>query len=349
MSNYLKKIIHLAIVSVLFICEGELMGMQDTISLDILSYESFMNEDAQAMSVLSTALYEKGIVGIKGIPGYQEMVERFMEKARAFSALPDEIKLAYSPDRSKNEIDLGYERGKEKFKRPDGRWVIDSLKVTYSAFVPDATPNKWPSEVDIKTPFQELGMLMAEMGKAVMKKIGLIGSRPGIDADGVTNKGRMLYYVKTSEETSDNPLWCGSHFDHGLFTALLPAFYFQQGQRVPEPAEAGLFVRTPSDGQFKKVSVDASDILLFQVGEFGQLLTNDAIRATEHKVHKAQGSIERYTMALFLCAPPETLVHSFSELTRDFRYGAQAGEPCSYQRWAHNSFNRYLVAEEDKN
>ncbi len=83
---------------------------------------------------------------------------------------------------------------------------------------------------------------------------------------------------------------------------------------------------------------------MFQVGEFGQLATDDAIRATEHRVHKAKGThVERYAMALFFNAPMETTIHSFSELTQDSRYGGMPGDLCTYQRWHEGSFNRYIV------
>ncbi|MFI5344350.1 MAG: 2OG-Fe(II) oxygenase family protein [Chlamydiales bacterium] len=315
----------------------------ETLTLDIISYEDFIRGDSEALSVLNKALYEKGIVGMSGIPGYKEKVLRFIESAQAFSALPDEVKEAYGPNRQLGEVDLGYEKGKEKFLRSDGRWVVDTLKSTYSGFVPDAPQNKWPLEVEFKLPFQELGALMSDIGEAVMQKIGLVGAQSGIHLDGVPRKGRMLYYLKSSEEVSDNPLWCGSHFDHSLFTALLPGFYFVKGSRVAEPMEAGLFVKTTCDGEFKRVKADNPDILMFQVGEFGQLVTNDAIRATEHRVHKPLSSIERYTMALFFNAPKDAVIHSYSELANDSRYGGIPGEPCSFCQWQERSFSRYLA------
>jgi isopenicillin N synthase-like dioxygenase len=144
----------------------------------------------------------------------------------------------------------------------------------------------------------------------------------------------MLYYRESVEGAADNTFWCGSHFDHGLFTALIPAFY----------KEAGLFVRTHQDGIFKKVVASDLDVLMFQVGEFGQLITNDGIRATEHRVHKASGAIERYTMALFFDAPKDTVVHSTSELTSDSRYGGSKGIPFTYGHWSEESFKRYIAS-----
>jgi isopenicillin N synthase-like dioxygenase len=343
MGRWLVKIIGLLALAVA--CEGTEKSV--VLALDVISYEDFVQGNPEALSVLEKALYEKGIAGIRGIPGYREKVQKFIEAAREFSALPEAVKESYAPNHDLGETFLGYERGKEQFKRSDGKWVVDDLKVSYYGFVPDSPLNKWPAESDLRTPFQDLGVLMGEMGEAVMKAIGLVGIKTGISLDGVPRVGRMLYYRKSVDSTAqDNPFWCGAHFDHGLFTALIPAFYFVEGQAISEPKEAGLFVRTTSEGVFQKVEANDPDVMMFQVGEFGQLVTNDGIRATEHRVHKAAGNVERYSMALFYDAPPDTVIRSFSELTKDARYGAAPGEPCSYLRWHEESFKRYIVKED---
>jgi isopenicillin N synthase-like dioxygenase len=317
----------------------------EVLSLDVIPYEEFMRDDPHAKSVLKRALYEKGIVGIKGIPGYKEKTLKFIEMAREFSALPEEVKERYTPNRSLNLFPFGYEKGKEKFQRPDGTWVIDDLKVSYWGAVPDNSLNTWPVEIDVKNPFQDLGTLMSTMGIAILEKIGLASPEFGIRLDGLTFLGRMLYYCNNSEGPSENPYWCGSHFDHGLFTALLPAFYFSDGKQVDEPTEAGLFIKTTSEGIFKKVVANDPEILLFQVGEFAQLATDDGIRATEHRVHKANGPIERHTLALFFDAPLDTVIHSSSKLTSDARYGGIPGSTCTYKDWSDASYNRYLVEQ----
>lgn len=349
--NPLKVLIGLSLV--LISNEGAAMDQTvkeeiEILTLDIIAYEDFVRDDPQALKVLNNALYEKGIVGIKGIPEYSEKVRLFIERAREFTALPEAMKDKYAPNHDLGELFLGYEAGKERFKRPDGKWVVDDLKVSYYGFVPDCADNKWPVEVDLRASFQDLGALMSEMGESVMKKINLVGPCTGIYTSEVPRVGRMLYYRKSMDSTVDNPYWCGAHFDHGMFTALLPAFYFVNGEAVSEPVEAGLFVRTTVGGAFKKVVADDPNVLLFQVGEFGQLATNDAIKATEHRVHKADGNIERYTMALFFDAPMEAVIHSLSELTKDDRYGGAPGEACSYRHWHEASFNRYIVKEEVK-
>jgi isopenicillin N synthase-like dioxygenase len=317
----------------------------DVFTLDIISYEDFVNEDPVALQTLQTALSEKGIAGISGIPGYREKVAQYIDMAKEFSALPEEVKENYAPNRDQGATFLGYERGKEKFQRPDGSWFIDDLKVSYYGFIPEVPENRWPTEIDVQTPFQDLGALMSEMGTAVMEKIGLIGPKTGISLDGIPRLGRMLYYRKSVESSIDNPYWCGAHFDHSLFTTLIPGHYFVDGIEVEEPEEAGLYVKI--DGVYKKVVMDDRDVLMFQVGEFGQLVSNDAIRATEHRVHKAYGSVERYAMALFCDAPMDLVIRSTSVLTQDSRYGGGPGEPCSYHRWNEETFKRFIVKEED--
>ena len=101
-------------------------------------------------------------------------------------------------------------------------------------------------------------------------------------------------------------------------------------------------------GNSKKLFLMARTYCYFQVGEFTQLATNDAIRAIEHKVHKAEGEVERFTMALFFDAPKDTIIRSFSELTRDERYGGEPGSPCPYGQWGEASFNRYLVQDDEE-
>jgi len=79
------------------------------------------------------------------------------------------------------------------------------------------------------------------------------------------------------------------------------------------------------------------------VGEFAQLVTDDAIKATAHKVHKASGPIERYTMAVFFNPSLDTLIHSQSELTRDARYGGNKGDACLFRHWDEESYKLFFA------
>jgi len=310
------------------------------LELDVISYEGLVQNDPESIRTLRKAFFEKGIGGIRGVPGFEEKVAAFIKAARLFASLPDEVKEKYC--RKPGELFLGYELGKEKFKRPDGTWVVDDQKGSYYAFVPDAKENKWPTEFDLCTPYQEIGTLMRKMGMAVMEKIGLTGPATGISVENQPSVSRMLIYRGKEGTFVDNPFWCGAHFDHGLFTTLLPSFYFLNGEEIEEPEEAGLYVRVRNGEEFQKVAADPG-VLMFQAAEFGQLATDDAVRATEHWVQKAnRPGIERYTMATFFDAPMQTVVHSRSELVQDTRYGGGLGDPCTYLQWHEASFKRYI-------
>jgi len=167
-----------------------------------------------------------------------------------------------------------------------------------------------------------------------MDRMGLLNSTTLADH----SMGRMLHYSKSSDSETNNPYWCGDHYDHGLFTGLLPAYYFRGLNEVEEPAESGIFVRPHASSTFKKVVADKS-VLLFQVGEFAQLCTNDAIHATEHRVVKAGGDIERFTLALFFSPPLDAAITSTSTLATDLRYGENT--QCSFWQWHTASLNRY--------
>jgi isopenicillin N synthase-like dioxygenase len=329
----------------------------ELVPLTVISHTDFQIANWQTQNLLKDALLSHGIVGIRAVPGYKEKVHAFVQSLKQFHALPEETKRKYAPTNAIHEPTgeydfLGYEIGKEQFKRPGGSWVVDKLKTSFYGKVPAAPYNKSPSEVDLESRFQEIGHLMQEVGEAMMEMIGLTGGNSPISLDS-SHVGRMLYYSKRANERAsgeappdvdaDCPLWCGAHFDHGIFTALLPAVYFDPaGNQIPEPEEAGLFVRISDEGDFKKVAADDPDVMLFQVGEFGQLATNDGIRATEHRVHEARDSIERYTMALFFAAKPECVVTSKSVKAKDSRYGTEAS--CDYNRWHTQSLARYKVS-----
>lgn len=319
-----------------------LSATEPRLDTNIFTYEDFANHDPATLQGIKKALLDKGIVGIRGVPGYRESAEKFIASAREFASLTEEQKQKYTPNRLLNEI-TGYEIGAEKFQRPDGEWIVDDAKASYYAFIPNDETNRWPDASNLKTAYLEIGQIMFDTGIQLLKSIELVDSRTNVPIDSVRGIGRMLHYRKQSDATMDNPFWCGAHFDHGLFTALMPAYYFRDGIQVAEPEEAGLFVRLKDD-QFKKVVSDDPDVLLFQVGEFGQLAMDDEIIATEHRVHKARGGIERFTLAVFFFPPFDTEIRSKSNLINDSRYGMN--ESCTYKRWHEESLRRYLVEEE---
>lgn len=308
--------------------------------LKIISYHDlFGSANILVKNQLKTALFETGIIGISHVPNFLEKSQQYIHTVRQFCALNEKVKQQYVPDRDAG-LTEGYELGAEWFKDINGNWKIDDKKASFYAFVPDHPRNKWPHEIDLKTPYLELGKLIFDVGKYLLNFIQL-NKNLGIDLDSLEGYGRMLHYHKVSETQNSN--WCGAHFDHGILTGLIPAYYFKNGLEIEEPTDAGLYIKPHYSTTFEKVHVNDKSIILFQVGEFGQLASHDEIRATEHLVRQACSNIERFTFALFSNPAADTIIHSKSELIKDSRYKDQSLEEggIKYSDWAKASYARY--------
>jgi isopenicillin N synthase-like dioxygenase len=310
--------------------------------LEIISYYDLFNPtNSIASNKLKTALFQTGIVGIHDVPQFQEKSRAYISAAQQFSSLDDKIKQQYVPDRDAGDTE-GYELGAEWFKDQNGNWQVDDKKASFYAFVPDRSQNKWPREVDLKNPYLNLGELIFKTGKHLLNFIGM-DNAIGIHHDSLIGYGRMLHYHKEKDTHNNNLNWCGAHFDHGIFTGLVPAYYFQDGKEVDEPDDTGLFILPTYGKDFEKVHVEDKSVLLFQVGEFGQLASHDQIRATKHLVRKAQGNIERFAFALFYIPDENAVIHSKSELIKDARYkdNMAADGSIKYGNWSAASYARY--------
>ena len=310
--------------------------------LEIISYKDLLDTaNIVAHKNLESALLETGIVGIRDVPEFEEKSRAYVNAARAFSALPNEIKQQYVPDRDAGDMQ-GYELGAEWFKNHAGEQQIDDKKASYYGFVPDQSRNKWPREVDLKTPYLQLGELIFQTGQLLLNVMGL-NVTAGLHHERLVAKARMLHYHKEGDLTNANPDWCGGHLDHGVFTGLMPAYYFRDNKEIAEPVEAGLHI-VPSNGHdYEKVNATDKSVLLFQVGEFGQLISNDRIKATKHIVKKAKEGIERFAFALFYNADEDTIIRSDSVLCHDTRYTQHQAKDgsISYKKWEAASFERY--------
>lgn len=317
--------------------------------LDIFDYKDLGDTtNASIRKAMERALLRKGILGIQGVPNFVELSKKYIEAARTFSGLPEEIKNKYAPLRDTGDTE-GYELGAEWFKDENGEWQIDDKKASYYAYVPDRSYNKWPTEVDLKTPYLNMGNLIFKTGKHLLDVLGF-NQTIGIDDEKLVAHGRMLHYHKKEKSHVINPNWCGAHLDHSVLTGLMPAYYFQDGKEIEEPKEAGLFIMPTEGNTFEKIDAADKSILLFQIGEFAQLISNDRVKATKHLVRKANDNIERYTLALFIDPDYAYIVNSTSILTTDERYANNQSSDgsLSYEKWQIASYERYRAAVNGK-
>lgn len=312
--------------------------------LEVIDYQDLINSSCQeAHQLLERALLTDGIVGVRHVPGFVEASNAYVNAARTFGRLADNIKKQYIPNRDAGEVE-GYELGAEKFKNEKGEWVTDDKKASYYAMIPDQSINIWPQEVDLRTPYLALGSLIFDTCKHVLNVIGL-NENVGIHAGNIEGHGRMLHYQSVREEGEVASAWCGAHFDHSILTGLMPAYYFHDDVAVSEPEEAGLYIIPHHGTQYEKVSLTDQSIMLFQAGEFGQIISNDRIHATKHLVRKTPVGFERFTFALFVNIDHDYQVKPVTALASDPRFQkmVKADGSITYGDWRSASYDRYRV------
>lgn len=310
--------------------------------LNVISYDDLLaDNNSDLVHTIHYALHESGIIGVKNIPQFIEKSKHFLDASRQFSYMDGTVKRQYAPDRDIGHTE-GYELGAEHFKDEHGKWLVDDKKASYYAYVADNPRNKWPTELDLRTPYLNLAQLMFDTGKRLLDVIG-INESMAINHDQLVGYGRMLHYHKESDSHTLNAYWCGAHLDHGLFTALMPAYYYKDGVDVEEPDDAGLYIKPTNGNEYEKVDANDKSVLYFQVGEFAQLASSDKICATKHLVKKAQDNIDRFTLAVFFDAADDTLIQSTSKIAQDNRYveSINAHDKVSYLAWSDASYARY--------
>ncbi|MCH9632501.1 MAG: hypothetical protein S4CHLAM6_08370 [Chlamydiae bacterium] len=307
--------------------------------LQIFQYDLVQNKSLGVAKLLLSALAKAGAAGISNVPGLSELRTRYIQEALAFSRLPQIIKLQNAPTDEGPWGFLGYAQGGDQFLY-EGTWYVDKSKNSFYATIPDRSENRWPQQTSLKSAFLDLGEKVSEVGQAALHLIGLVGPGTQIPTlEGVSQVGRMLYYSECDPK-DPNKFWCSEHVGHSLGGMLIKPAYFKEGKEVEEPPEAGLFVKV--DGQYRKFQVK-EDTLLLQVGEAAQLILNDTVRATWHRVDKPSDtkSLERFNFAFFFKPPMDTRIHSNSELTNDSRF-VDTGSGCVYEDWHKASLARYL-------
>lgn len=312
-------------------------------NLDVFSYHDVQGlaHNHALAAELNAVLKNKGIMGVSHVPNFVECSQAYVSAVRKFVQLPEAVKKQYAPDRDKG-VTEGYELGAEWFQNEANEWQMDDKKASFYAHIADHKDNVWPKELDLKTPYLELGNLMRTTAILLLDAMGITKAF-GLSGDDWKGYGRMLHYQKVGTATDSNTNWCGAHFDHGAFTCLMPARYFRNEVEIEEPDEAGLHVVPTGARDFVKVHAPDKSILLFQVGEFLQLASNDRIAATKHLVRKAQGDIERIALATFIDPPDHIRMSSTSVLAKDERFSANldANHTTSYGDWARSSYERY--------
>lgn len=281
--------------------------------MQVFDYSSLSFQKNQIVQ----GFHGKGIIAIRGVPGFVKAYEDFIKSAQKFINLPQEKRAQYTPP---DAYGRGWSYGIETFSG-----VTDSFKGSYYASYPEefaTLPNIWPCKdlPDFKKNYLNLVEIIFRTGKEIQQFLG-------INIKDVLSVSRMLYYGPIHD--SKGVEWCGEHRDHGLLTGLCPGVCFLKGQRIPKPSGTGLFIRgeeifTPDDA------------LLFQIGEVAELITNGTVTATEHEVKKAVGGFERYGFAHFIIPRSDYAIESTLS-----KYNDRFSPGITYGEWNNRSYAKY--------
>jgi isopenicillin N synthase-like dioxygenase len=239
--------------------------------------------------------YGFAIIADHGIP--DELIHRAEEKAKAFFALPDEVKRSYhvpGGGGARGYTPFGIETAKGQ-KAHDlkefwhvGRDLAEGHR--FRAHMPD---NVWPEEVEsFRDTFTELYATFDRTGLKILKAIArYLGIDEDYFVDTVRDGNsvlRMLHYPPIEGEPGSH-VRAGAHEDINTITLLLGA------------EEAGLELQT-TDGEWIPVSPRPGELVV-NIGDMLQRLTNGRLRSTSHRVvnpPRERWGHSRYSMPFFL-------------------------------------------------
>jgi isopenicillin N synthase-like dioxygenase len=255
--------------------------------------------------------YGFAIVSDHGIP--PDLIARAEEKAKAFFALPEEVKRRYHVPggggaRGYTPFGIETAKGATAYDLKEF-WHVGRELQEGHPFKEVMAPNVWPDEVQsFRDTFLELFAAFDRTGLRILEAIARylkIDTDYFIDTvrDG-NSVLRLLHYPPTP---GDGPnVRAGAHEDINTITLLLGA----------EEAGLQLFDR---DGNWLPVTPKEGELAV-NIGDMLQRLTNNVLRSTTHRVVNPppeRRGHSRYSMPFFLHFRPdfliETLPHCVSE------------------------------------
>jgi isopenicillin N synthase-like dioxygenase len=281
----------------------------DTLTSDNIASVSLKEADADRdafAQALGRSFEEYGfaVLADHGIP--DELIHRAEEKARAFFALPEEVKRKYALGQggARGYTPFGIETAKgHKAHDLKEFWHVGRELAAGHKFRDVMDDNVWPAEVPgFKETFLELFDTFDRTGLTVLSAIArYLGIDEDYFRDTVRDGNsvlRLLHYPPQSEPTGEH-IRAGAHEDINTITLLLGA------------EEAGLELKT-RDGRWIPVSPKPGELVI-NIGDMLQRLTNGKLRSTPHRVVNPspdRASNARYSMPFFLHFRPDFVIEA---------------------------------------
>jgi isopenicillin N synthase-like dioxygenase len=262
---------------------------------------TFANELGQSFE-----RYGFAIMSDHGIPA--DLIARAEDKAKAFFALPDEVKRSY------HIAGGGGARGYTPFGIETAKGAVDyDLKEFWHVarelssghrYNEVMAANVWPKEVNsFKSTFLELFDAFDTAGLRILEAIArYLGLAPDYFEDTVSDGNSVLRLLHYPPIPGDGPnVRAGAHEDINTITLLLGA------------EEAGLEL-LDREGNWLPVTPKQGELAV-NIGDMLQRLTNNVMRSTTHRVVNPppeRRGHSRYSMPFFLHFRPDFLIETLS-------------------------------------
>ncbi|HZU50831.1 MAG TPA: 2-oxoglutarate and iron-dependent oxygenase domain-containing protein [Sphingomicrobium sp.] len=271
--------------------------------------------------------YGFAILSDHGIP--QQLIDDAEAKAKAFFALPEEVKRKYlvpGAGGARGYTPFGIETAKgHKAHDLKEFWHVGRDLPKDHKFRDHMPDNLWPAEVHgFKETFLELFATFDRTGLKVLKAIArYLNIDEDYFEDAVRDGNsvlRALHYPPQTEPTGEH-IRAGAHEDINAITLLLGA------------EEAGLELLT-RDGRWIPVSPERGELVI-NIGDMLQRLTNGKLRSTSHRVVNPtpeRASSARYSMPFFLHFRSDFLIEALP----------QTVGPAEQPKWPPITANDYL-------
>ncbi|WP_166038072.1 isopenicillin N synthase family oxygenase [Sphingosinicella sp. YJ22] len=246
--------------------------------------------------------YGFAVVADHGIPA--DLIARAEEKAKAFFALPEEVKRAYhiaggGGARGYTPFGIETAKGATAFDLKEF-WHVGRELPEGHPYEPMMPRNVWPEEVEsFKATFLELFAAFDKAGARILEAIArYLGLAPDFFVDTVRDGNSVLRLLHYPPVPGDGPnVRAGAHEDINTITLLLGA------------EEAGLQL-LDRDGQWLPVTPREGELVV-NVGDMLQRLTNYVLKSTSHRVVNPppeRRGVSRYSMPFFLHFRPDYLI-----------------------------------------
>ncbi|MEA3015863.1 MAG: hypothetical protein QOI38_585 [Sphingomonadales bacterium] len=251
--------------------------------------------------------YGFAIIADHGIPA--DLIHRAEEKAKAFFALPEEVKRRYHMQggggaRGYTPFGIETAKGATAYDLKEF-WHVGRELPPGHKYSDSMAPNVWPEEVrSFRDTFLELFAAFDKAGLRILQAIARhLGLDPDYFEDTVKDGNSVLRLLHYPPIPGDGPnVRAGAHEDINTITLLLGA------------EEAGLQL-LDRDGNWLPVSPKPGELAV-NIGDMLQRLTNNVLRSTTHRVVNPppeRRGMSRYSMPFFLHFRPDFLIETLPD------------------------------------